>query len=292
MITYNHEKYIKKAIEGVLSQITNFDFLLLIGDDCSTDITRNIVIEYQNKYPEKIILKLPHNNLGVVKNFYTNNDLIKSKYVALCEGDDYWTDENKLQKQVDLLESNNEYIISAHAVNIVDENFKFIKKSTNPGVFDRINIIKKYPFNTLSVVYRNESFAMKDWYLRALTVDYILFLSLLKNGKAHILPDLMGDHVIHKGGVWSMTSNKYKSKVAVENFTLIIDNMEMNEEEKKIINDKLNMSKIMYMYFDNSYKNLLFGKVPFKIFYKRKIGEIKIFVFNVLHYFKINKFSS
>ena len=81
MITYNHEKYIRKAIDGVLSQKTNFDFLLLIGDDCSTDITRNIVIEYQNKYPEKIILKLPHNNLGVVKNFYTNNDLIKSKYV-------------------------------------------------------------------------------------------------------------------------------------------------------------------------------------------------------------------
>jgi len=109
MITYNHENYIRDAIEGVLMQKTSFPIELVIGEDCSTDNTRAICIEYQQKYPEIIRLLLPEKNLGANKNFINTLAACKGKYIALCEGDDYWTDPYKLQKQVDFLENNPEY---------------------------------------------------------------------------------------------------------------------------------------------------------------------------------------
>ena len=109
MITYNHEKYIRDAIEGVLIQKTNFPIELIIGEDCSTDNTRKIVKEYEAKYPEIIIAQYPEINRGMMNNFATVLQSVRGKYIALCEGDDYWIDPYKLQKQVDFLEENPDY---------------------------------------------------------------------------------------------------------------------------------------------------------------------------------------
>ena len=109
MITYNHEEFISEAIEGVLMQKTNFPLELIISEDCSTDKTREICIEYQQKYPEIIKLQLPEKNLGMIQNSLSTLKACRGKYIALCEGDDYWTDPDKLQKQVDFLEVNKEY---------------------------------------------------------------------------------------------------------------------------------------------------------------------------------------
>lgn len=109
MITYNHENFIREAIEGVLMQKTDFPIELIIGEDCSTDNTRSIVLEYAAKYPDIIRPLLPDKNLGVTRNFFETLQSATGKYIALCEGDDYWTDPNKLQKQVDFLEANDEY---------------------------------------------------------------------------------------------------------------------------------------------------------------------------------------
>ncbi|RZJ29333.1 MAG: glycosyltransferase [Flavobacterium sp.] len=112
MITFNHEKFIAQAIEGVLMQKTDFPVRLIIGEDCSTDRTREICIEYKNKYPDRITLRLPEKNMGGmgVANFLANVDACVDgyKYVAMCEGDDYWTDPLKLQKQIDSMEANAE----------------------------------------------------------------------------------------------------------------------------------------------------------------------------------------
>ena len=103
MITYNHENFIREAIEGVLMQKTDFPIELIIGEDCSTDGTRKIVMEYASKYPDIIRPLLPDSNLGMMKNFIETMQAATGKYIALCEGDDYWTDPYKLQKQVDIL---------------------------------------------------------------------------------------------------------------------------------------------------------------------------------------------
>ncbi|MCK4793072.1 MAG: glycosyltransferase, partial [Desulfobacteraceae bacterium] len=108
MITYNHEPYIAQAIEGVLQQENNFPIELVIGEDCSTDGTREIVFEYQKKYPEIIRVITSDKNVGACKNGLRTEKACRGKYIAFCEGDDYWHCPDKLQKQADYMESHPE----------------------------------------------------------------------------------------------------------------------------------------------------------------------------------------
>lgn len=105
MITYNHTPYIAQAIEGVLQQRVNFLIELVIGEDCSTDGTREIVLEYQKKYPDIIRIITSDKNVGARKNGYRTTKACRGKYIAFCEGDDYWHHPDKLQKEADYLES-------------------------------------------------------------------------------------------------------------------------------------------------------------------------------------------
>lgn len=129
VLTYNHEKYISQALESILMQKVDFDYEILIGDDCSTDRTSEILKEYQEKYPDKIYLRLRHKNIGAAKNAYELYNNAIGKYLAHLDGDDYWTNEKKLQLQVDFLEKNVNYIGCSHRCNIVDEDGNFIKKT-------------------------------------------------------------------------------------------------------------------------------------------------------------------
>jgi len=132
MITYNHENFIREAIEGVLMQKTDFPIELIIGEDCSTDNTRSIVLEYASKYPEIIRPLLPEKNLGVMKNFIETLLAAIGKYIALCEGDDYWTDPYKLQKQVDFLEANEAYsFIHTNGQDLLKNKLKIWSKWKN-----------------------------------------------------------------------------------------------------------------------------------------------------------------
>ncbi len=105
MITYNHAPFIAQAIEGVLQQKTNFPFELVIGEDCSTDGTREIVFEYQRKYPDIIRVITSDENVGMKKNGYRTTKACRGKYIAYCEGDDYWHRTDKMQIQAEYLES-------------------------------------------------------------------------------------------------------------------------------------------------------------------------------------------
>jgi len=108
MITYNQAPFIAQAIEGVLQQKTNFSFELVIGEDCSTDGTRKIVFDYQGKYPDIVRVITSNKNVGMKKNSCRTMKACRGKYMAFCEGDDYWQHPFKLQKQVDYLESHPE----------------------------------------------------------------------------------------------------------------------------------------------------------------------------------------
>src|SRR6187402_2860382 len=114
LITYNHKEYIVQAIESVLMQKTSFGWELIVADDYSTDGTRDILLEYQKQYPELITLILQEHNVGPAKNWMTLMEKPRTKYIAYFEGDDYWTDPLKLQKQVNVLEKNDELAIAAH----------------------------------------------------------------------------------------------------------------------------------------------------------------------------------
>ena len=111
LITYNHANYIEQAIEGVLMQSVNFSWELIIADDFSTDGTREILLKYKEKYPNFIKLLLQEKNVGPGKNFSDLLNEPQSKYIAYFEGDDYWIDPLKLQKQVDFIESHPDYVL-------------------------------------------------------------------------------------------------------------------------------------------------------------------------------------
>ncbi|WP_461634347.1 glycosyltransferase [Labilibaculum euxinus] len=119
-ITYNHEKFIAQCIEGIMMQKTNFPFEYIIGEDCSTDGTMKIVQEYADKYPDVIRIITDEKNVGAAANDHRTDLACKGKYVAFCEGDDFWTDPYKLQKQVDFLEANPDY-------GMVHTNFSCVK---------------------------------------------------------------------------------------------------------------------------------------------------------------------
>lgn len=128
-ITYNQKDYIKQCLDGFIMQKTNFEFVAYIGDDCSTDGTIEIIQEYEQKYPN-IIKGIYHNqNVGVNQNLLDVMSKCNTRYVAICEGDDYWTDPYKLQKQVDYLEEHSEYSACFHPVRIKWENGKGKRES-------------------------------------------------------------------------------------------------------------------------------------------------------------------
>ena len=122
-IAYNHEKYIRSALDGFVNQKTNFRYEVLINDDASTDHTAAIIAEYEAKYPDIIKPVYQTENQYSKGVFITKSILFprsKGKYTAICEGDDYWCDENKLQKQVDFLESHEGYAACVHNTRLLD----------------------------------------------------------------------------------------------------------------------------------------------------------------------------
>lgn len=158
MITYNHEKFISQAIEGVLMQKTNFRYELVIGEDCSSDNTSNIVKAYARKYPDIIKARCNSINLGMTANGLMTVQECKGKYMAICEGDDYWTDPYKLQKQVDFLEGNPDY-------GLVHTDFDRLDYKTNK----RINSF--YKSNNIDIFSGNILFDyQKRGFIRLVTV--------------------------------------------------------------------------------------------------------------------------
>lgn len=111
LITYNHEKYLEQTLESIFMQQTDFDWDLIVADDCSKDSSREILLKYKEKYPNKIHLLFQEENIGPARNFIDLIKFPKSKYIAYLEGDDYWIESDKLQKQVDFLEKNSSYVL-------------------------------------------------------------------------------------------------------------------------------------------------------------------------------------
>ena len=120
MITYNHQQFVSEAIESTLNQETDYSFELVIGEDYSADDTRKICEEFQKKYPDKIILLNSDRNYGIGKNFFRTLSACKGKYIAICEGDDFWHDATKIQKQISFMEENQQYVFTTITHQTID----------------------------------------------------------------------------------------------------------------------------------------------------------------------------
>ena len=209
-ITYNHEPYIRQCLEGFIMQKTTFAYEVLIHDDASTDATAEIIREYEEKYPDIIKPVYETENQwvkGKRGSVEFNFPRAKGKYIALCEGDDYWIDPYKLQKQVDIMDLHGEYSICGHDYRVVDAVSRILQNGI--GLVEReINIddfVKKGSlfFQPLTVLFRKSMFCSEEYSEYAHSKDITLFYHLLKKGKAYIMPDVMGCYRVHDGGIYS-----------------------------------------------------------------------------------------
>lgn len=201
-ISYNQEKYIAQALDSFVSQKTNFDFEAIIADDCSIDSTPRIINEYAKKYPNIIKTVLRKKNIGVQANLIDALKRATGDYIALCEGDDYWTDEHKLQRQVNYLDRNDDYSLCFHPVNVIYDNNKqpdAIFPVEKDG-FTLKRLLKSNYIQTNSVMYKRREY--DNIPLNILPMDWYLHLYHAKNGKIGFLKDVMSVYRRHNGGLW------------------------------------------------------------------------------------------
>ncbi len=253
MITYGHEKYIQKAIEGIFLQKTNFPVELIIANDCSPDNTDELVKEIIKKSPPNIQVRYTKHeaNKGMNLNFIWAYQQVKGKYVAVCEGDDYWTDENKLQKQVDFLEQNLDYSISCHNIFLLNGD---ILSSESP--YDKENIQDTYTLDdlacrniipTLSVVYRHYNINFPDWYYSSPMGDYPLMLWIAQKGKIKYFKEKMAVYR-QNVGVWS------GKKINYENSFIMFDGLIEYFKDDPTVKNNLKKHKDKYI------KTMLYSK--------------------------------
>lgn len=207
MITYNHERFIAQAINSVLMQDVDFDYELVIGEDCSTDNTRNIVTGFRDRYPERIRLVTSDTNVGASKNEKRTLQVCQGEYVAMLEGDDYWTSSDKLQKQVDFLDHHHECSICFHNVLAFYEDGSGEPREYCPADQKEISTLEDLLVTnfipTCSAMFRNRLVTkFPDWYYSLLMIKPMWVL-LAQFGKVGYIKDVMGAYRIHPGGVWS-----------------------------------------------------------------------------------------
>jgi glycosyltransferase involved in cell wall biosynthesis len=202
MVTYNHEPFIKQAIEGVLMQKINFPIELVIGEDCSTDSTRGICEEYAQKHKEIIRFLPSEKNLGMISTFLRTYKACSGKYIALCEGDDYWTDPYKLKNQVDFLEAHPDFVICFHDVMILKNGDLIADNITRrvPEETDILELLKGNYLHTASVVFRQGLFSnFPEQYLKAPVGDYFLHMLNAKYGRIKKISKPMAVYRVHTG---------------------------------------------------------------------------------------------
>ncbi len=205
-LAYNHEAYIEKAIESWLMQKTNFRFEAVIGEDNSTDRTREIVMRYAMEYPDIIRVITSDTNVGMRANAKRTKEACRGRYMAFCEGDDYWTDPRKLQQQADFLEANPDFSICFHdAVVLWDDKSRppsyFVPKDQKP-VSTTEDVIEKWFIPTASMMLRTEyNQQLPEWFKHVYNGDWATQLILSTKGKIKYIDELMSVYRKNEGGM-------------------------------------------------------------------------------------------
>lgn len=255
MITYGHQDYIRQAIQGVFLQKTNFLVELIIANDASPDNTDEVVNQVIKKAPEHIIVKYTKHssNLGMMLNHHWAINQAQGKYIAICDGDDYWIEETKLQSQFDFLEKNPDYSICCHNFKVLNEDklseVSFFDKLKINDTSDIVDLSKNNIIPTLTAFFRNKKIVFPDWAINAPLGDLILFLNIAKYGKIKYINEKWAVYR-QNVGVWHKNKLNY---------------LEMSELYKNLAND--------YQDWGEVEKNLTFQK---KKYLKAYLKELPI----------------
>lgn len=293
VITYNHAKFISECLDSVLSQQTTFTYEVIIGEDDSNDGTRDICIEYANRHTEKIRLFLRNEAekvtvMGVKTGAYNFSECLKSargKYIAICEGDDYWTCTTKLQTQVDFLKDNNDYAICFHNSNVINtkrgipaevseyQDFVWCGLDRNVHDYTVSDLISSPLCPTASIVFRKpEFFTLPEWYFKIPSTDMALLILVCGSSRIKYMDEFWSVYRKREGGISSHHRGDYIHKGRVVMFLALLEhfNGEFESEIKCVIKSHLkevdNWSE-----FSSSEMRTLYKLFPIFLF----IGNLK-----------------
>jgi glycosyltransferase involved in cell wall biosynthesis len=270
LITYNHENFIKKTIDSILMQITNFDFDIVIADDFSTDSTRYFINEFKHKYYEKISLIYQKVNVGAHKNWLDLLNYSKSEYIAYIEGDDYWIDPYKLQKQVDFLDANLNYnLCFTRAYKLIEnELIPIIVPYNESNDYDLVDLYDLHlPITSCTVVFRN--IKLPTFLNREIKCgDIALYTALSLNSKIKLIDSFTSVYRIHSGGVWQGISTAQQIKNKLQLYKIIFSKVDdqikeiiLNQTFSVWIRDLIylkNLNKNKFVQFSNEFSIRLF----------------------------------
>lgn len=210
MIAYNKEKYIEEAIKGVVCQKADFNFELIIMDDCSVDATPNIIEQYRKRYPSIIKSYRNEHNLGLQQNYIEGFRQCKGKYMAICDADDYWFHRRKLQKQVDYMESHPDCAVTFHrVVNYYESSGeKSLSNGGQPAECSLETLSRSNFITNLSVMYRRALVDLEnlpEWIKTDKSPDYAMHMLYASRGGIHFFKRPMGVYRKSEGSAWSLT---------------------------------------------------------------------------------------
>ena len=239
-LTYNHEKYIRKCLDGFVMQKTNFRFEAIVHDDASTDGTANIVREYADKYPDIIKPIFETENQYSKSDGSLNRIMYEhtlGKYVALCEGDDYWTDPYKLQKQVDYMENHPGYAMCFTNVDVIcdgiSKKYLNIFSNIHEGEYTGEQILKEWTIPTASVLYRRYAERVPQD-PRFLYGDIVTFLWLSQKGKIWCINDKTA---VYRRNPTGVTTNKRSYNREIDHLAAIEEHFGYKEIVRELIVD-------------------------------------------------------
>ncbi|MFV5698666.1 glycosyltransferase [Flavobacterium sp. ZT3R17] len=236
ILTYNQEEFIAQTIESILMQETNFPFQLVIGEDCSTDATRVICEKYASEYGDRIkLMPSLKKNIGLIANYVRTIAACDGDYIAICDGDDYWIDAYKLQKQVDFLEKNPDYSIVYTAVKrlypdgkSVDYNYNLNKKHLD---FD--DLIFDNFIHSVTALFRNvqsKENSIPSWIINFPFGDWQTYLWVIKDGgKIHFLDDITA---VYRIGIGVSSAYMKKNSTFIEDLITILEQVYWDEKFK------------------------------------------------------------
>lgn len=217
-ITYNQEQYVRECLEGFVMQKTNFPFEIVISDDCSKDGTRAVISDYKARYPKLFRDISPEKNMGSMANFLYVQAQAKGKYIALCEGDDYWIDPYKLQKQVDFMDAHPDYsmcLTNSHIKSVGQEERLAVRTCLDTymiedvigcnalNVEQRGNNVVSFG-HTSTILYRNPNDEIPDWISKCFIGDEPLLIWLAHFGPAKFINEVMS---VYRVGVGMSSKN-------------------------------------------------------------------------------------
>src|SRR5690606_30550733 len=249
-ITYNHVHFVRDALEGFLMQKTNFPIEILIHDDASTDGTEELIRDYEVKYPEiiKPIYETENQYVKGRKGSRTFNfPRAKGKYIAMCEGDDFWIDPLKLQKQVDFLEANPTFSGTFHETRVLEyneqqqDNRERVYGRNAPDICTVEDTLSTYSlFHTSSFLFRSSCYVLPDWISDVISADMALFSIVAGFGPIKKIPGIMSVYRKHGGGVTSSSEaiNNFRQKrIELINLLNAYHNYEYTKKAEQVINE-------------------------------------------------------